>query len=100
MSSEVKLVVLITTQPGRGQDQIAAFEKLAPLVRKEEGCIEYELYPVAEQADQFVLLERWASKSALEAHAASAHMAAASKLNPAFRAGPATVLHLGSSVAV
>lgn len=98
MLNEVKLVVLISTQAGRGQDQIDAFEKLAPLVRDEEGCIQYDLHPVDGQPDQFVLLERWASKAALEAHAASAHMAAASKHNPTFRAGPATVLHLGSSV--
>lgn len=98
MPNEVKLVVLITTQAGRGQDQIDAFEKLAPLVRDEDGCIQYDLYPVEGQAEQFVLLERWASKSALEAHAASAHMAAAAKHNPAFRAGPATVLHLGPTV--
>ncbi len=73
---------------------MTAFEKLAPLVREEDGCIQYDLHPVEGQADQFILLERWASKSALEAHAASEHMAAAAKHNATFRAGPSTVLHL------
>lgn len=37
MSSEVKLVILISTQAERGQEQVDEFEKLAPLIRNEEG---------------------------------------------------------------
>ncbi|WP_248805554.1 putative quinol monooxygenase [Pseudomonas sp. MWU13-2100] len=98
MSSEVKLVVLISTQVGRGQAQIDAFEKLAPLVRNEEGCLQYDLHRVAGNDDQFVLMERWASTSALAAHDLTPHMIAAGTHNPTFRAGPATVLHLGPTI--
>ncbi|WLH88240.1 putative quinol monooxygenase [Pseudomonas sp. FP453] len=98
MSDEVRLVVIITTQPGRGSDQLAAFETLAPLVRAEEGCIQYDLHPVAGNPDSFVLIEKWASKAALEAHHRTAHMEEASRHNPTFRAGPSTVLLLEPAV--
>ncbi|NWB99102.1 antibiotic biosynthesis monooxygenase [Pseudomonas gingeri] len=100
MPSEVKLVILIATQVGRGQAQVDAFEKLAPLVRNEEGCLQYDLHRVAGNDDQFVLIERWTSKSALEAHDVTSHMIAAAAHNPTFRAGPATVLHLGPTIPV
>ena len=98
MSTEVKLVILITTQAGRGQEQVDAFEKLAPLVRNEEGCLQYDLHSVAGDQDLFVLVERWASESALHAHDLTEHMIAAGAHNPGFRAGPATVLRLGAAI--
>jgi len=98
MSDEVRLVVIINTQPGRGSDQLAAFDKLAPLVRAEQGCIEYDIHPVVGNSDSFVLIEKWASKEALDAHDLAPHMLEAAKHNPTFRAGPATVLFLESAV--
>jgi quinol monooxygenase YgiN len=98
MSDEVRLVVIINTQPGRGSDQLAAFAKLAPLVRAEQGCIQYDLHPVTGDSDRFVLIETWASKAALEAHHLTDHMVAASQHNPTFRAGPSTVLLLDAAV--
>lgn len=96
MSDEVKLMILIQTKPGRGAEQIAAFRELAPVVRAEEGCLQYDLHPVAGDDDRFVLLERWTSKDALAAHDATTHMIAADAHSPTFRAGPATVLQLGA----
>lgn len=98
MSDEVRLVILIKTQPGRGADQIAAFEKLAPLVRAEDGCIQYDLHPVLGNSDSFVLIEKWASEEALDCHNRAPHMLAASKHNPTFRAGPVTLLSLGGAI--
>lgn len=45
-----------------------------------------------------VLIEKWASKEALDAHDLAPHMLEAAKHNPTFRAGPATVLFLESAV--
>ncbi|QJI28956.1 antibiotic biosynthesis monooxygenase [Pseudomonas sp. ADAK18] len=98
MFDEVRLVVIINTQPGRGSDQLAAFEKLAPLVRSEQGCIQYDLHPVVGNSDSFVLIEKWASRKALDAHHLAPHMLEAAKHNPTFRAGPATVLLLEPAV--
>jgi len=94
MSETVRLAILITAQPGKGADQIDAFARLAPIVRAEDGCLQYDLHQVTGEPDRFVLLERWASAKALRAHDESAHMVAADAANPRFRAGPATMLRL------
>ncbi|MEV0450620.1 antibiotic biosynthesis monooxygenase family protein [Streptomyces sp. NPDC050600] len=94
MSQTIKLLIHITALPGRGAEQVAAFERLAPVVRAEEGSLQYDLHRVAGDADRFVLLERWASAEALAAHDAAPHMAAAAAANKAFRAGPAEVVRL------
>ncbi|WP_256349452.1 putative quinol monooxygenase [Pseudomonas gingeri] len=62
--------------------------------------MQYDLHRVAGNDDQFFLIERWASKSALEAHEATTHMIAAAAHNPTFRAGPATVLQLGPTIPI
>lgn len=98
MSNEVRLVVMINTQPGKGSQQLAAFQALAPKVRAEHGCLLYDLHPVVGNPDSFVLIEKWASKAALDAHHVAPHMVAAAQHNPSFRAGPATVLLLGDAV--
>lgn len=62
------------------------------MVRAEEGCLQYDMFEVADEPERFVILERWASSAALEAHDVAPHMLAADAANKAFRAGPATVL--------
>ncbi|MEX2972753.1 putative quinol monooxygenase [Streptomyces sp. C184] len=94
MSQPIQLVILITTLPGRGQEQIAAFERLAPTVRAEPGCLQYDMHQVSGEPDRFVLMERWASQEALAAHDATPHMIEADAASPAFRAGPAEVIQL------
>jgi len=96
MNDEVMLVILIQTKPGRGSEQLAAYKELAPLVRAEQGCIQYDLHPVSGDDDRFVLIERWTSKEALATHDLTSHMIAADAHSPTFRAGPATVMHIGS----
>lgn len=94
MSQPVQLVVLITTLPGRGSEQVEAYERLAPVVRAEEGCLRYDLHRVSDDPDRFVLIERWASQAALAAHDAAPHMVESDAACAAFRAGPAEVLRL------
>ncbi|GAA4831973.1 hypothetical protein GCM10023235_02770 [Kitasatospora terrestris] len=71
-----------------------AFERLAPVVRAEDGCLQYDLHRVVGDPDRFVLVELWASREALAAHDVTPHMVAADAAGPAFRAGPAQVLEL------
>ncbi|MEU9715313.1 antibiotic biosynthesis monooxygenase [Streptomyces sp. NPDC047976] len=94
MSQPVQLLVLITTLPGRGPEQIEAYERLAPVVRAEDGCLRYDLHGVSGDPDRFVLIERWASQAALAAHDAAPHMAESDAACAAFRAGPAEVVRL------
>lgn len=94
--SEVMLIVSIQTLPGKGHEQIAAYEKLAPVVRAEAGCLQYDLHAVVGTEDRFVLIERWVSADALAAHDVTSHMIAADAHSPSFRAAPAKVVQLNS----
>jgi quinol monooxygenase YgiN len=94
MSQQVQLMILIDTLPGRSAEQVTAFERLAPVVRAEEGCLQYDLHAVTDNPDRFVLIERWASEDALAAHDITPHMVEADTTSPAFRAGPAEVVRL------
>ena len=95
MTGPVRVVALLRTQPGRGPDQLAAFADLAPVVRAEDGCLQYDLHGVVDDPDRFVVIERWASAQALSAHARSDHMRVAGQAAAAFRSGPAEVIVLG-----
>lgn len=94
MPAPIKLVILIDTLPGRGEEQVQAFAALAPRVRAEKGCLAYQLHRVPGQDDRFVLTESWASAADLAAHDASEHMQDAAPWLASFRAGPVTVLPL------
>jgi quinol monooxygenase YgiN len=96
MTDPVRVVAILQADPGKGPDQLAAFERLAPLVRAEDGCLQYDLHAVVDHPDRFVVLEQWASREALDAHLASAHMVASAAAATAFRAQPADVLILGN----
>ncbi|MFG2877562.1 putative quinol monooxygenase [Streptomyces sp. NPDC048337] len=94
MSHAIQLVILITTLPGRGREQVEAYERLAPVVRAEEGCLQYDLHQVTGDPDRFVLIERWSSREALAAHDVTPHMIESDAACKAFRAGPAEVIEL------
>ena len=91
MADHVRVVVVLRADPGMGAEQVAAFAELAPLVRAEEGCLRYDLHAVVDDPDRFVVVEQWASREALDAHLASAHIAAYAERVGAFRQLPAEV---------
>ena len=84
-ASILHVLAFITTKPGMRDAVLQEFRANMPAVHAEDGCIEYvplidvptfgpfqaELGP-----DTFVVVEKWASTEALNAHAASAHMKA------------------------
>jgi quinol monooxygenase YgiN len=76
---------MITAKPGQREKILEVFRANVPACRAEDGCIEYGATIDAEDApgfatrfgpDTFVVVEKWASVAALEAHAAAPHMAA------------------------
>lgn len=93
---EVNLIVMIEVKPGKQGLQVDAYKKLKPLVLAEPGCLQYELFFDAENEDKFVLIERWASASALQAHDQTEHMIAADAYSPTFRARPVTVIKMAA----
>ena len=72
--AEVRVVALITTNPGQGDALVQLWGPLSKQVHEEDGCLVYDLHRVLDDPDRFAVLERWASAEALAAHAASPHM--------------------------
>jgi quinol monooxygenase YgiN len=74
------VIATIETAPGRRDDLLAIFRDLAPKVRNEEGCIEYnpskdvacDLTTVRDNV--VTVVEKWASVAALKTHLAGAPM--------------------------
>ena len=79
------IIVLATIElhPGKRADFLAEFRKIVPKVRAESGCHEY--FPAIDTAsglsvqgpareDTVVVVEKWESVPALEAHLIAPHM--------------------------
>lgn len=81
----IHVLAVITAKPGMRDSILQAFRANVPVVRAEDGCIEYGAAVDADNAlasqtkcgaDTFLVIEKWASMDALKAHAAAPHMAA------------------------
>ncbi len=84
----IRVVAVITTNPGRREEVLAAFRANVPNVRAEKGCIEYAGHIDAANVgpfhtdygpDSLVVLESWESPDALRAHVTAPHMKAYSE---------------------
>ena len=67
---------MFRARPGLAADAEAAFAQVVPPTHAEEGCLRFALHRVAADPDRFVLVERWASREALDEHLAMPHLAA------------------------
>lgn len=80
----IHVIAIVTAKPGKRADLLALFHANMPAVHAEEGCVEYgpaidtdhAISSASFGADSFVVVEKWATKDALSAHAKSPHMAA------------------------
>jgi quinol monooxygenase YgiN len=81
----IHVLATITLQPGTRARFLEHFHLLEPLVRAEDGCLEYGAavdVPSGLTAqpplrpDDVVVVEKWSSLPALEAHLDAPHMAA------------------------
>lgn len=81
----IHVLAVITAKPGMRDTVLEAFRANCPVVRAEQGCIEYGAAVDAPGdlkiqtkygPDSFVVIEKWESIDALKAHAAAPHMAA------------------------
>ena len=79
----IHVIATIQTAPGRRDAFLAAFQGLVPLVRAENGCVEYGPavdvdagigdQPAA-RGDVVTVIEKWESVAALQDHLAASHM--------------------------
>jgi len=81
----VHVLAVITAKPGMRDRVLEVFRGNVAAVRAEAGCLAYEaVVDVADPApgfatfgaDAFVVVEKWASLEALQAHAVAPHMKA------------------------
>ncbi len=81
----VHVLAVIRAKPGRRAELLAVFQANVPAVHAEDGCIEYVATVDMDGAgpiqtafgpDTFVVVEKWASLAALQAHAVAPHMKA------------------------
>ena len=81
----IHVLAVITTKPGQRETVLQAFRANVPNVHAEQGCIEYAATVDANPTlkfqtemgpDTFLVVEKWESTAALEAHLAAPHMAA------------------------
>ena len=67
----IRHVITIPVAPGKAREFIAAFGVVQEAVTREEGCEQYALFQSTDQADTFVLLERWTSQQLIDRHVAA-----------------------------
>ena len=81
----IHVVAYITAHPGQRARVLEAFLANTAAVRAEDGCIEYTATvdakgmppsPGSIGDDSFIVVEKWASLAALQAHGAAPHMKA------------------------
>ncbi len=81
----IHVVAIVTVKPGCRAELLDAFRANIPAVRAEQGCIEYgpavDLDAATVSPDRFgpdtmVVIEKWESHEALQAHAKAPHMLA------------------------
>ncbi|MDP2240641.1 MAG: putative quinol monooxygenase [Burkholderiales bacterium] len=79
----IHVVAVITAKQGQRDEVLRHFRAIVPAVRAEQGCIEYGPAVDADFAppmqtkygpDTFLVIEKWESMAALNAHAAAPHM--------------------------
>ena len=101
----IHVVAVITAHPGQRAKVLQALAANRPAVLAEAGCVEYSAVTDAPGLptsrgtlgeDTFMVLEKWESMAALQAHGKSAHMADYSAKTREFVAS--RVIHILSAV--
>ncbi len=83
---------VITGVPGSGDRLESMLIELAAGTHTEAGCLLYSLQRAVENPDQFVTVEKWTSKEALDGHMASPHLQAALAGAGEILAGPPMII--------
>lgn len=80
----IHVIAIVTAKRGQREDVLKIFQANTPAVRAEQGCIEYEAtidssptlkFQANYGPDTFVVVEKWESVEALDAHSKAPHMA-------------------------
>lgn len=92
----IGLMVTIPIQPGKEAEFEAAMREFIPIVKaKEPGCLVYSLTRANDgPANEFVMMEQYASQADLDAHNATPHFQALIAKIGGLLAGPPRTVNL------
>ncbi len=71
--NEIAIIVRYQAEAGKGDQVAALLSQHSAATNAEPGCVDFVALRSTEDADSFVLYERYASREAFEAHQASPH---------------------------
>ena len=76
MAGELNIVVTQRIHPGKEAEYEALIRQMeAATLANDKGCLRYEWYR-AEEAQTYILIERWTDQAAVRAHLQALHMIA------------------------
>ena len=73
MKKSIRVIARITVKPGTEDRVKSVLSNLVEPTRQEAGCLHYELLQNDKDSREFVLLEEWSDRSALDSHTAASH---------------------------
>jgi len=60
--------------PERRDELVVAFEQMQTASRREEGCLRYGFFAAVEDSLEFVAVEEWVDREALDRHFGEPHL--------------------------
>lgn len=85
----VRIIAKITGQPDKTAELKSVLQDLVAPTRSEKGCISYQLCQSTDDTAEFVFIEEWADRAAIDAHMKSAHVQSAfAKARPLLAKAP------------
>ncbi|MEM9373511.1 MAG: putative quinol monooxygenase [Planctomycetota bacterium] len=73
---KLTIVAHIQAKPGSVDLVRAELEKLIPITRAEDGCLQYDLHQDNEAPESFLFFENWESRELWQAHMNAPHLTA------------------------
>jgi quinol monooxygenase YgiN len=74
LPTHLTVVAEVSAKPGREEELKQLLLSIIDPVRREDGCIQYDLHVNTNEPGNFVFYENWKDSEALQRHATSAHM--------------------------
>ncbi len=87
----IRVVARIPAKPDTVEEVKALLTGLIEPTRKEEGCIQYDLWQNLNMPTDFTFVEQWVSAEALETHLKTDHISHALGLFPDLLSGDADI---------
>ncbi|MDB5111159.1 MAG: hypothetical protein JWR67_2273 [Mucilaginibacter sp.] len=87
----ISVIDILTCQADTDETLQIELKKLSKASLSEEGCLSYEIYECNEQKGQYVIIELWQNKGALNKHKESPHYKYFVHIAPALLINPAEI---------